>query len=283
MTGDKHQDNFRFLPGKDATHGGGRSRPLTQRELEIFELRASGWTLRQIGERYGISRQRVDEIVRDRGGPELDEVIAARRGRQTEVIEARSDEVRGWWRAGEPVETIAERLDLPVACVQRSIGDVIKPLDRAHRNRTIVSRTRTRRYADEDLLDGIRAVATQVGRTPTQEEYRARIHDLGLASILTLGKRFGGWQQSLVAAGLTPLPRARARATRRRWDPEACWEALESVVDQLGDPPRFQTYVILSTGREDLPSGPTVRNQLGRWIDIVIELAARRSDLAHAA
>jgi hypothetical protein len=34
---------------------------------------------------------------------------------------------------------------------------------------------------------------------------------------------------------------------------------------------------MLSTGRADLPSGPTVRNQLGRWIDIVIELSARRT------
>jgi hypothetical protein len=225
----------------------------------------------------------VDEIVRDRGGPQLDQVIAARRARQAEVIDVRSDEIRAWWREGEPIETIAERLDLPVACVQRSIGDVINPLDRAHRNRAIVTRTRTRRYTDEELLAGIRTVAQQLGHTPTQEEYRGQIHQLGLASILTLAKRFGGWPESLVAAGLTPLPRARAHTARRRWDSEACWQALESVADQLGDPPRFQTYVMLSTGRDDLPSGPTVRNQLGRWIDIVIELASRRSGLAHAA
>jgi transcriptional regulator with XRE-family HTH domain len=249
----------------------------------MFELRASGWTLREIGERYGISRQRVDEIVRDRGGPQLDEVIAARQARQVQVIEEHADEIRGWWRAGEAVDAIAQRLDLPAACVQRLIGQILDPLDRAHRNRAIVTRTRTRRYADEDLLDGIRAVATQVGRTPTQEEYRARIHDLGLASILTLGKRFGGWQQSLTAAGLTPLPRTRTIPNRRRWNPEACWQALEAVADQLGDPPRFQTYVMISTGRDDLPSGPTIRNQLGRWIDIVIELTARRSDLPRAA
>lgn len=225
----------------------------------------------------------MDEIVRDRGGPQLDEVIAARRARQTEVIDTRSDEIRAWWRDGEAIETIAERLDLPVACVQRSVGQVLDPLDRAHRNRAIVTRTRSRRYADEELLDGIRAVARQVGRAPTQEEYRSQTHELRLASILTLAKRFGGWQQSLVEAGLTPLPRARTVAARRKWDRDACWQALEAVADQLGDPPRFQTYVMISTGRDDLPSGPTVRNQLGRWIDIVIELAARRSDLPRAA
>lgn len=199
------------------------------------------------------------------------------------MIDARSDEIRAWWRDGEAIEAIAERLDLPVACVQRSIGQVLDPLDRAHRNRAIVTRTRSRRYTDEELLDGIRAVARQLGRAPTQEEYRSKTHELGLASILTLAKRFGGWQQSLVAAGLTPLPRARTFTTRRKWDADACWQALEAVAHQLGDPPRFQTYVMLSTGRDDLPSGPTVRNQLGRWIDIVIELAARRSDLPRAA
>jgi Homing endonuclease associated repeat len=242
----------------------------------MFTLRASGWTLREIGERYGISRQRVDEIVRDRGGPQLPEVLAARRARTEETISERSPEIRQWWRAGLSVGEIADKLGLPTARAHRAIGRVLEPIDRAHRNRAIVTRTRTSRYSSEDLTAGLRAVAERLGRTPTQEEYRAIARELGLASILTLGKRFGGWREAIVAAGLTPLPGARSRGSQYRWDKEACWEALEKVADQLGDPPRFQSYVLLSTGREDLPSGPTVRNQLGRWIDIVIELAARR-------
>lgn len=241
----------------------------------MFELRAAGWTLRQIGERYGISRQRVDEIVRDRGGPELPDVIAARRAREAEIINERSEEIRQWWRAGLSVTTISERLGLPAARVHRSIDTVLTPIDRAYRNRSIVMRTRTPRYSDEQLVAGIREVAAEIGRTPTQEEYRAHAHELGVASILTLGKRFGGWQAAVVAAGLEPLRHGRGRGSRRIWDTEACWRALERVADQLGNPPRFQSYVLLSTGRADLPSGPTVRNQLGRWIDIVIELSAR--------
>jgi DNA-binding CsgD family transcriptional regulator len=252
-------------------------RPLSDRDREMFELRAAGWTLRQIGERYGISRQRVDEIVRDRGGPELPDVIAARRAREAGIMQERSAEIQQWWRDGLPITTIAERLGLPAARVQRSIDGVLTPMDRAHRNRSIVMRTRTPRYSDEQLLAGIQEVAARIGRTPTQEEYRAHAHELGLASILTLGKRFGGWHASVVAAGLEPLPHGRGRGSRRVWDSEACWRALERVADQLGNPPRFQSYVVLSTGRADLPSGPTVRNQLGRWIDIVIELSARRN------
>jgi transcriptional regulator with XRE-family HTH domain len=243
----------------------------------MFELRAAGWTLRQIGERYGISRQRVDEIVRDRGGPELPAVIAARRASEAEIMQRRSEEIRQWWRDGSPVTIIAERLALPAARVHRSIDTVLTPMDRAYRNRSIVLRTHTPRYSHQQLIDGIREVAARIGRTPTQEEYRAHAHELGLASILTLSKRFGGWQAAVLAADLEPLGHGRGRGSRRVWDKEACWRALERVADQLGNPPRFQSYVVLSTGRSDLPSGPTVRNQLGRWIDIVIELSARRN------
>lgn len=255
----------------------GSHRPLSDRDREMFELRAAGWTLRQIGERYGISRQRVDEIVRDRGGPKLPDVIAARRAREAEIMQERSEDIRQWWRAGLPITIIAEQLGLPAARVQRAIDGVLTPMDRAHRNRSIVMRTRTPRYTDHQLIDGIRQVAARIERTPTQEEYRAHAHELGLASILTLGKRFGGWQAAVVAADLEPLAHGRGRGSRRVWDKDACWRALERVADQLGNPPRFQSYVVLSTGRADLPSGPTVRNQLGRWIDIVIELSARRN------
>jgi hypothetical protein len=264
----------------DDPNGNGRERPLSDRDREMFELRAAGWTLRQIGERYGISRQRVDEIVRDRGGPELPAVIAARRAREAEIMQRRSEEIRQWWRAGAPITIIAERLALPAARVHRSIDTVLTPMDRAHRNRSIVMRTRTPRYSDQQLIDGIREVAARIERTPTQDEYRAHAHELGHASILTLGKRFGGWQAAVVAADLKPLAHGRGRGSRRVWDKDACWRALERVADQLGNPPRFQSYVVLSTGRPDLPSGPTVRNQLGRWIDIVIELSARRNGAA---
>jgi DNA-binding CsgD family transcriptional regulator len=258
-------------------NGSANGRVLSDRDREMFALRASGWTLREIGKRYGISRQRVDEIVRDRGGPELPEVIAARRAREVEIIDQRAQEIRQWWRAGLSIPQIAEKLDLPAARVHKAIDGLLSPIDRAHRNRSIVMRTRTPRYSEEELRAGVRVVAERIGRTPTQEEYRAVAHELELASILTLAKRFGGWHAAVIAAGLTPLSHGRGRGSRRTWDKDACWRALERVSDQLGNPPRFQSYVLISTGRPDLPSGPTVRNQLGRWIDIVIELSARRN------
>src|SRR3977135_1350877 len=135
----------------NAFNGSANGRALSDRDREMFALRASGWTLRQIGERYGISRQRVDEIVRARGGPELPAVIAARRAREAAIIQERSTEIRQWWRSGLPVAAIAAKLGLPAARVQRSIGSVLSPMDRAYRNRSIVMRTRTPRYSEEQL------------------------------------------------------------------------------------------------------------------------------------
>src|ERR1700759_5222838 len=103
-------------------NGNGRPRPLSDRDREMFELRAAGWTLRQIGERYGISRQRVEGLGRDRGGPHRPAVIAAHRAREAEIIQERSEDIRQWWRDGLPITIVAERLGLPAARVQRAIN-----------------------------------------------------------------------------------------------------------------------------------------------------------------
>jgi hypothetical protein len=51
---------------------------------------------------------------------------------------------------------------------------------------------------------------------------------------------------------------------------------LESVSDQLGDPPRYRRYVQLAQQSDDLPSGAIVRSRLGLWSQIAAELTRRR-------
>jgi hypothetical protein len=51
---------------------------------------------------------------------------------------------------------------------------------------------------------------------------------------------------------------------------------LESVSDQLGDPPRYRSYLELAKGRDDLPSGGIVLHRLGLWSQIAAELTRRR-------
>jgi plasmid stabilization system protein ParE len=85
-------------------------------------------------------------------------------------------------------------------------------------------------------------------------------------------QRFDGWRGALQAAGLQALPR---RRWSLRWDAEACWRALESVADRLGDPPRYRRYEELARRRDDLPSGAIVRDRLGLWSEIAPQLERR--------
>jgi hypothetical protein len=68
-----------------------------------------------------------------------------------------------------------------------------------------------------------------------------------------------------------------ARVYSPRWHIAACWRALQSVVDQLGDPPRYSRYAELAAVREDLPSPPTLTARLGRWSGIAAALAEQHA------
>lgn len=59
------------------------------------------------------------------------------------------------------------------------------------------------------------------------------------------------------------------------WTAMACWEAVLSVVDQLGDPPAYERYLELSEGLDDLPPAQIVAGRLGGWSHIDAALRGR--------
>jgi len=118
-------------------------------------------------------------------------------------------------------------------------------------------------------MRGVVLVASRLGHTPTCTEYDRAARELGLASVATVYQRAGSWTRALEAAGLEPRPRTHPGP---RWDQAACWQALHSVADQLGDPPSYQRYAKLAQRRDDLPSAPTVRQRLGLWHHIAAQL-----------
>jgi hypothetical protein len=67
------------------------------------------------------------------------------------------------------------------------------------------------------------------------------------------------------------------RVDSSRWHLAACWRALESVAGELGDPPRAARYAALAGARQDLPSPPTLRAQLGPWSGIAAALVEQRA------
>ena len=243
----------------------------------------AGWTLTQIGGRYGLSRQRVAQIIDSsgRGRVPCRHVSAIRRLQRMSASRAdgRAGEVMSLWRQGVPREEIRVRVGVTLQAIRGIVEELATEQDRVARAeacRARRGRNVSPQFSEQELISGLRHVSRRLGHAPSGSEYARLAGEWGLASMSTVYARFGGWGPALEAAG---LPRSsRPSGPVARWDAVACWQALVSVADQLGDPPRHHRYAELARERDDLPSGATVLVRLGLWSQIAAALAAPGSE-----
>lgn len=246
----------------------------------MLALREAGLTLAEIGRRYGVSRQRVDQIITRTGRASGEEVKLTRReiARRVDArrLSGRTDEVIERFRQGSHPLQIARDTGLAVRLVREVIAERASDRDREARKQAWMARRRdpAARFSDQALLEALRRAAGELGHTPSYQEYVAFARSTGLPSGGTVHMRFGGWNRALREAGLDALEAGRLYSPR--WHVAACWHAVLSVADQLGDPPRCARYREIADGRDDLPSAATLRVRLGMWSGIAAALTEYR-------
>lgn len=247
------------------------------RDSEIVELREQGLSLRDIAARVGLSAEGVRRAL-TAAGRDLDPsyVTELRRGRRIDNARSHLDAILDAYRASEPVGEVAARLELKRSTVEQLIAESATESDKAERARNHSRGIPEAKYSDEDLLAAIRTIADLVGRTPTSGDYLRKAPALGLPSIATITNRLGTWTAAAESAGMTPG--GARRSYTRMWDAGACRTALEMVIEELGRIPTAAHYEALALSREDLPSIATVRNRLGRWKRVTVELAREREE-----
>jgi AraC-like DNA-binding protein len=246
-----------------------------QRVRQMQALREQAWSLDEIALRFGVSRERVRQILRAHGGPDPQDIADARRRRAEAQAEARIDELLARWRAGEQPRSTATALGLQAAACRSTIERFATEVDRAARRASMSGVRAVKTYSDRDIILALTSVSTRVGRVPSAKEYAVHARELNYPSLPTILNRMGGWAHALQAAGMQPISRP-ARARTRRWTEAACWTALRGVVDELGEIPTVLGYERHAAGRDELPSSATLRNRLGRWSAITARLAAQR-------
>jgi len=244
-----------------------------QRVRRMQALREQGWSLDEIALRFGVSRERVRQIMRAHGGPAPEDIAEARRRRAEADAEARIDELLTRWRAGEQPRVAASELGLQAAACRSTIERFATDADRAARKASMAGARWVQTYSDRDIILALVSVSARVGRVPSAKEYAAHARELNYPSLPTVLNRMGGWTSALQATGMTPLGTP-SRTRKRRWTDEACWAALRTVVDELGEIPTVLAYERHAAGRDELPSSATLRNRLGRWSSITTQLAA---------
>ena len=245
-----------------------------QRVRRMQTLREQGWSLDEIALRFGVSRERVRQIMRAHGGPAPEDIAEARRRRAEAQAEARIDELLTRWRGGQTPRVAASELGLQAAACRSTIERFATDADRAARKASMAGARWVQTYSDRDIILALVSVSTRVGRVPSAKEYAAHARELNYPSLPTVLNRMGGWTNALLASGMDPVT-APTRARKRRWTDEACWKALRKVVRELGEIPTVLAYERHAAGRPELPSSATLRNRLGRWSSITTQLAAQ--------
>jgi transposase len=269
--------------GESAIEGGACAAPGTrQRIVQIRTLREAGYSLDEIAARFGVTRERVRQILRAHGAPDPELVAEARRQRAALLAESRVDELLALWRAGHEPGSAASTLGLQTAACKSTIARFATAVDKAARRASMSGARGTQTYSDRDIIIALREVGAALARVPSAKEYALLARGLELPSLPTVLNRMGGWTRAVEAAGMMPLASPSATTRQRRWTDAACWSALRRVVDELGEIPTVLSYERHAAGRADLPSAATLRNRLGRWSAISSQLAAERELAQHA-
>lgn len=234
----------------------------------MIQQRWQGWTLDVIGKNFGLSRERIRQILAKHGGPTAEQVrsrraseaLIAQRAREAAV----ATDVRAAVRSRGPM-TVAEVAEMTGI----DASDVSKfwPQDVSHL-RLHTTGTYESRWSDEAILDAIRNAALY--EFPLTTNAYAELLSQGQIkgpSMPRIWQRFGSWTSACEAAGVVAGQTMR-RHYESRWSDD---DLLRIVRRYLLDPEaptsatRFDEWK-----RACAPDGPsfqTLRNRFGSWTE----------------
>lgn len=239
---------------------------------EWAELRSSGLTYREIGQRYGYSHERVRQVIAHLNLPDP----AESRRRQ------RADEIASWLHANgpAPLSRLAEELgvtDRSVVHLAKMVPGVI-PLHLA----ILSSRPTVNHYRDDQLIEALREVS---GRLPQNRRTRGMSHQryeehrrADQPSAAVVINRLGTWETACETAGIESGGWMRPKESYgTRWSETDLLAAVAEYAQHAaaaGAKPTYSGYDVFQRSREHLPSGTTVRNRMrslgvGTWPEIM--------------
>jgi hypothetical protein len=234
------------------------------RARRMVMLRGEGLTLAEIGQQYGLSLERVRRILARSGAPDKAQAAEARSRSIRDPVQARAKELTARWARGEEIAQLAAETGASRRVVEEVILAKATAADRANRAAATSARHDSTVYTDAQLLEGLRELASELGRAPTSTEYNQwASHTDGVARVKAVMERFDGWLSALHAAGLSE--QETSHRSGRHWTEEACIAAVHMVARETGGWPTVVEYDRLSSSRDDLPSSGTLRSRLGRW------------------
>lgn len=232
---------------------------------------AAGETLQSIGDRYGISRERVRQIINttEWSVPKIKEARRILREAEERInLQAAVDQVRSWSynNPGVPISQAAEELNMDEVFVHRALG---------HRRSLHAEETSLRQrkiWSDDRLIELIREFNAETGQTTSMafEEWSV---SRGGPTRQTPTNRFGSWANALEKAGIHG---ARTIHRRRRYSSEDLWAVVVEFFSKERESYSFQAFNQWLEESEGRPSSSLVRSHLqvswARMAKVAIEV-----------
>jgi hypothetical protein len=242
----------------------------------MHAMYSDGATLAEVGRRFDLSRQRVQQIFREADLPtrSITETHTLRHERLLE----RSDEVAAAYAECKDPERVARTLGVPRAFVNE-IAAARFPVPRRRPRRRGPAK---RKYSIEEMIVFLQEAAGSASGRLGLREYRdyaeGRQTDDGRSwpSIHTYTARFGSWRKALIAAGL-PAGRHGPSGAKPRFSAQDCIDALREAAQIHGEPPTIASYDELARASNNrLPSAATITKRFGSWYDALTQAGVDR-------
>lgn len=231
---------------------------------EMAEMYLAGQSLAKIGDHFGLTRERIRQIL-VAGNIDRRDPGAYQRVMREAWLEANTDAVLASWEKHRDIgAVIADFASAPSTWVRLAVGDHIKQ----SRPRP---RSNVRRRSDEEILAHVRAAAGD-NDTLTQGEYRTyRDANPDAVTTATLVTRFGSWNGTMKAAGLMPRAATHERY-KRRWSENEVRDWVIKYVrhcEEIGRRPSSAYYEQWQRQYPDAPSLGLVRIRTGSWATLL--------------
>lgn len=224
---------------------------------------AMGATLQELGDRYGVTRERIRQILKTDAPRSSTEINAHLRALSARRTAEHRRAVQAWSRQspGASLDDATRELGMS----EDQILDLLGKRRSLHVAMTVRGRNAYRR-SDEEILADIRRYAAETGKT-TAEGFEEWAVANGVPGKQTAAIRFDTWNAALTASGVeerTNVPR------KRQHTDEDLWAAVIAAIRDSDGGTSFRAISAWLAEHPAAPSGTLIRHRLNiSWAETV--------------
>lgn len=237
-----------------------------ERDTEIIELAQSGFTLRQISTKFGVSSERIRKILKQKNALSTREIRKQKNAQVEELKTETGHILSGWVKSHMGCTMVELSLGTKIAKSQcssylpKNVKHLVLKLGDLARSNSWIAQ----KWTDNQILECIRK-AGAVTLPLSKEAYDRIVKTQGIdgPSAVRILQRFKTWNSACETAGVTPNQAVRDNYLRN-WSNEDMIFWLASFLRQA-DTGSYDAYDRWSRNEAEAPGAQTIRNTFGPW------------------